>query len=332
LIAFTAAAAAAAAGSASQLENLLADMRDPTEAARSKLQQQLELGRPAAAAGRLLPSSSSGSGRLQRSSIALSYEAEGSGSRRSGSGLGLSRSAAAAAPAAAENEIIGPAHLVQKHKLRQLAAAGDSVSDAAEGAKQQQQQQQQQGKSKQPLKMGQFLKTWNSTQLEQQKQQQQQQAQRLEQQQQEQKQPVKQQQQLQQREQKQLEQLQHRQDQQVRDQQQQQQQQQQQETAAAAAAPAMDPKSFFKLLHEQLQPQQMATVKGLLTAYKCVEASDYILPEVQQVQELLALAVLQMFMLLPECWHCNHKTGRPSSGPVFLSALNLLDDFDWRCG
>jgi hypothetical protein len=257
--------AAAAAGPGSQLDSLLADMRPATETARSKLQQQQQQqqqivpGRAAGAgSGRIMPSSSSG--RLQRSSIALSYEADGAAGGRSGGVLGLSRSAAApqaAAAAAAEHEIIGPAHLVQKHKLKQqlAAVAGDGSSEAA-AADAQQQQQQQQGKSKQPLRMGQFLKTWNSTQIEQQKQQQ---AQELEQ----------QQQQLALVEkQKQQQHRQQQQDQQARDHHHQQQQQQEETAAAAAAAPAMDPKSFFKLLHEQLQPQQMAAVKALLTAYK----------------------------------------------------------------
>ncbi|WIA16891.1 hypothetical protein OEZ85_013818 [Tetradesmus obliquus] len=154
-----------------------------------------------------------------------------------------------------------------KHKQRQLAAAGDGTADAAADAQQQQQQQQQQGKGKPPLRMGQFLKQWNSTQIEQQKQQ----AQELEQQQQQQQQQVEKQQQQKHSAEHQKQQVpdakqRQQQDQQFRDQQQQ--QQQQQEVAAAAPASALDPKSFFKLLHEQLQPQQMAAVKALLTAYK----------------------------------------------------------------
>lgn len=147
-------------------------------------------------------------------------------------------------------DVVGPAHLVQQHKLRQQQGQ-------ALGQQGKQQLQGKAGSSKQPLRMGQFLRAWNSTQQE--EQQQQQQEQEAQQQQQQGSGPSAQQ---------------HKQQQRQQDRRKQQQlapppleRQQGQQQQQQAVLPT-DAKSFFKLLQEQLPADQMAAVKELLTAYR----------------------------------------------------------------
>jgi len=307
----------------SQLEDIISGIQPAAAAARTVLQTHNRpgaAGSTTAAAGLGNSSStwqpqtglntSAGSSRLARGGglVQLQFEGEGqgpAGGSRAGTSmfnrLAQQQQQQQEQEASAEIEVVGPPHLVAQLKAKQQQGGDDQ--------QQQQLPPKKAGSKQQPLRMGQFLRSWNSTQQEEKQQQQQQQQEEEKQQQHQERERLLEQQRLQQERQQRARQQARQQAQQqpkqqaapqavdaagqggqlagnTRQQQQQpgpphgagppgQQQQQghQQQQPSGQALPT-DAKSFFKLLQEQLPAEQMAAVKELLTTYRCEGGED----------------------------------------------------------